>query len=83
MWNVTAKVISVIIWVTGTASESLRQYLSNILGKREIKELQKYSHIGHCTQTAGSANVKIQKIFHGRNKVTCGTNCNYRTAATI
>jgi len=57
MWNVTAKVISVIMWVAGTASESLRQYLSNILGKEEIKELQKYSHIVHCTQTARSANL--------------------------
>jgi hypothetical protein len=22
------------------------------------------SHIGHCTHTAGSANVKVQKIYH-------------------
>jgi hypothetical protein len=41
MWNLKAKVIPVIIWVTGTNSKSLRQYLSNIPGKHEIKELQK------------------------------------------
>jgi hypothetical protein len=41
MWNVTAKVIPVITGATGTVSESLRQYLSNIPVKREIKELQK------------------------------------------
>jgi RNase P/RNase MRP subunit POP5 len=36
MWNVKAKVIAVIIGVTGTISKSLRQYLSNIPGKHEI-----------------------------------------------
>jgi len=41
MWNVKAKVIPVIIGATGTISKSLKQYLRNILGKREIKELQK------------------------------------------
>ena len=37
MWNVKAKVIPEIIVATGTVSKSLRQYLSNILGKQEIK----------------------------------------------
>jgi len=41
MWNVKAKVIPVIIGPTGTFSDSLRHYLSNIPGKHEIKELQK------------------------------------------
>ena len=41
MWNVQAKVTPVIAGATGTVSESLRQYLSNIPGKHEIKELQK------------------------------------------
>jgi len=41
MWNVTAKVIPVIIGVTGTISKSLRQDLSIIPGQNEIKELQK------------------------------------------
>ena len=60
-----AKVIPVIIRATGTISKSLRQYLSNVLGKHEIRELQKKkkSHIWHCTQTAGSANVKVQNNF--------------------
>ena len=40
MWNVTTKLIPVIIGATGTISKSLRQYLSNIPGKGEIKELQ-------------------------------------------
>jgi len=50
MWNVKAKVIPVIIVTTGPFSKSLRQYLSNIPGKDEIKELKK-SHIGHYTHT--------------------------------
>jgi len=38
---VKAKAIPVVIGATGTISESFRQYLSNIPGKHEIKELQK------------------------------------------
>jgi hypothetical protein len=45
-WNVKAKVIPGIIGATGTISKSLRQYLSNILGKHEIKELQKNESFG-------------------------------------
>ena len=41
MWNVKAKVTTVITGVTVATSESLSQYLSNIPGKREIKWLQK------------------------------------------
>jgi len=59
LWNVKAQVILVIMGVTGTISNSLRQYLSNILGKKEIKALQKNSHIGHCTYTVESTNVKV------------------------
>ena len=46
MWNVKAKVIPVTKGVTGTISKSLRQYLSNIPGKHEIKELQKPAILG-------------------------------------
>ena len=46
MWNVTAKVISVIIGATGNISISLRQYLSNIPGEHEIKELQTTAILG-------------------------------------
>jgi hypothetical protein len=30
-----------------------------------------------------SNNAKEQNIFHGRNNITCSTNCKYRTAATL
>ena len=39
MWNVKTKIIPVITGATGTISKSLRQHLSNIPEKYEIKEL--------------------------------------------
>jgi len=61
---VKVEVIPVIIRATGTISNSLGQYLSNIPGKHKIKEIEKNSHIGHCTHTTESTNVKVQNIFH-------------------
>jgi len=46
MWNMTTKVIPVIIWATGTISKSFRKYVSNIPGKHEVKELQKTAILG-------------------------------------
>jgi hypothetical protein len=46
MWNVKPKVIPVIIGATGTVSQSLRKYVSNIPGKHEVKELQKTAILG-------------------------------------
>ena len=46
MWNVNAKAILVIMGATGTISKSLRQYLSNIPEKHEIKEMQKTAILG-------------------------------------
>jgi len=40
------------------------------------------SHIGNCTHTSESANVKIQIIFHMRNNITWSTNYKYRSTAT-
>ena len=83
MWNVKAKVIPVITGATGTISKSLRQYLSNITGKAPNQGTAQNSHNVHCTQTAGSADVKVQNILHGPNNITCSTDCKYRTAATL
>jgi len=49
------KVIPVIMRATGTISKSLRQYLSNISGKHEIKEL-------HKTATLGTAH-KLREVL--------------------
>ena len=46
MWNVKTKVIPVIIGATGTISKSFRQYMSNIPGNHEVKELQKTTILG-------------------------------------
>jgi len=43
----------------------------------------KNSHIGCCTHTSESTNVKVQNIFHVWNNTACSTNCKYRTAATL
>jgi len=45
-WHVKAQVIPVITGATGTFSQSFRQYLSNIPGTHEIKELQKTAILG-------------------------------------
>ena len=41
MWNVKTDVIPVITGATGTISQSLRKYMSNVAGNHEVKELQK------------------------------------------
>jgi len=84
MWNAKTNVIPVIMGATGTILRITQTILSNRPGEHEIKELQKKnSHIGHCTQTAGSADVKVQNIFHGRNKSTWNTNSKNRTTTTL
>ena len=52
-------------------------------GKARNRRTTDSSHIGHCTQTAGNADVKVQNTFHGRNNVTCSTDCKYRTAEIL
>ena len=46
MWNVKTKVIPVITGATGTISKSFREYVSNIPGNHEVKELQKAAILG-------------------------------------
>jgi hypothetical protein len=46
MRNVKTKVIPVIIDVTGTISKLFRQYVSDIPGHHEVKELQKTAVLG-------------------------------------
>jgi hypothetical protein len=56
MWAVKATVIPVIIRATGTISKSLRQYLSNILGKHEIKEQRKQPYWALVTHVRKARN---------------------------
>ena len=66
LWNVFMKMMPVIMGATGTILNSFRKYPIDMLGKHDIRELQKTSHIGHCTHTAGSANVKLRNIQRGK-----------------
>jgi hypothetical protein len=81
---VKGKVIPVTRGETGTISKSLIQYLSNIPGKHEIKELQKTAILGtaHYVQRKVLM-LKCKTYFTGRNNITCSTDCKYRTAATV
>jgi hypothetical protein len=65
MWNCESKVIPVLTAATGTTSESPIQYLSNVRGKHEIKELQKKPYLTMHTYTTISAHVKVQYRLHG------------------
>ena len=60
-----------------------RQYPSNIPGKKDIKELQKNSHIGHRIDTTVKDNVKAKNLFHGRSNIISSTNCKHITPATL
>jgi len=51
--------------------------------KAQNRGITETNHIGHCTQTAGSADIKVENIFHGRNNIMCNTNCKYITVATL
>jgi hypothetical protein len=54
--------------VTGTHSQSLRKYLSNIPGKQDINELQKTPILSTArTRTSKRINVKVQNVDHGKN----------------
>jgi hypothetical protein len=55
MWNVKARVISVVIGATGTITKSFRKYVSNIPGNHDVKELQK-------TATLGTAHI-LRKVL--------------------
>ena len=60
--------------ITQTISEQHNRQARN-------RRTTKNSHIGHCTHTTESVDVKYK--FHGRNNITYNTNCKYITAATI
>jgi hypothetical protein len=46
MWTVTATVTQVIAVATGAVSNSLRQYLRNVMRKQEVKDLQQTAILG-------------------------------------
>jgi hypothetical protein len=58
-WNVKTKVMPVTTEAASTIPKSLRKFLSNILGKHEIKGPAKNSHTGHCTLASESIGVQV------------------------
>jgi hypothetical protein len=60
MWNVKAKLIPLIIGAPGTIPEYLRQYLSNVPGKLEIKELREKK-----TAVLGTAHILRKVLMYG------------------
>ena len=63
MWNVKTRVMPVIIGATGTISISLRKYMSDIPGNRDVKDLQK-------TAILGTAHI-LWKVLTQKNKSQC------------
>jgi hypothetical protein len=60
-------VIPVITEATGTISKPFRKYLSNMTGKLKINQgTGDNIHIGDCTHTSGSTDVKVQNSQHGK-----------------
>jgi hypothetical protein len=80
---VKAKVISALKGTNGTISQSLRQYLTNIPGKHEIKELKQTDILGTANILWKVLNVNVQNTFRVQNNITCSTNSKYRTSATL
>ena len=65
MWNVKAKVMPVITRATGNILKSLRQYLRNIPGKHEIKELQKKALLDTARMLRKVLMLKYKTYFTG------------------
>jgi hypothetical protein len=59
MWNVKTNVIPIIIEATGTISV-IQKIPEQRTGNPRSQGATENSHIGHCTHTAESTNVKVQ-----------------------
>jgi len=82
MWNVTGKVIPVIIGATGTISKTLRQYMKNIPGKHEINSLNaELNPICHLLALLGVhhflhiSRVRVKELQKKQPYWTLHTNC--------
>jgi hypothetical protein len=68
-------VFPVVIGVTGIISKLLRQYLSNVPGKHEIKELQKTAIL--CTVH------KMREVLIQQHKTYCTSEITLHLAQTV
>jgi len=69
---------------SGIISRSFREYLNNIAGQHEIKELQKTVLLGTAHTHIGNSKCRRTKhLIDMGNTITCAINCNYRTAVIL
>ena len=83
MWNVRAKVTPL-----NNSGDWNHFKITQTIPEQHTRTAQNEgnannSHMRHCAHTTESTNVNVQNIFHMRNKITCSTNCKYRTAAKV
>jgi hypothetical protein len=84
MWNMKTNVITIITRANWNHLKIIQKIPEQRTGKAQNEETTENSHIGHCTYTSESTNVKIQySIFNIGNSAICTMNSNYRTAATL
>jgi hypothetical protein len=62
MWNVKSKPIPVIRGANGTISKTCRKHVNSTPGKQWHRGTAENGHTGHCANTAGGANVKVQSF---------------------
>jgi hypothetical protein len=60
-WNIKTKVILVTIGATGTISKLIQQIPEQHTKNAQNQGTTENSHIGHCTHTAESTNVNVNK----------------------
>ena len=76
LWNVKTEVIPLKLEATGIIPKSFIKYMNNVMGKHEIKEVQK------------AAILDIAPIFQRAtykmgNNIICTINCDYRIAENM
>jgi hypothetical protein len=74
--------LMIIVKASGTILKSFRKYLSNILGKHKVKELQKTAILGTAHILCKLLTYK-HKTFSIGNYTTCTINCNCCITAVL
>jgi hypothetical protein len=64
MWNANTVVIPINNGGSRNYLKIIQKMPEPHSGKARTQGTTDKSHIGHCTRTAGSANVKVQNILH-------------------
>jgi len=81
-WNVKTKLMPVIIWATGTISNSFRKYVTNIPGKMKSRNCKEQPYWALHTYF-GKYLCKNYNRFNTETNDISTMNSNNRTAATL